>query len=324
MEAVEIIEITPQEIFKRVISNIPENYGSEPIILTGFLRTRKLVNDTLAEFSEAIIEDYKSGYYLYPRRERYKKAQSTDIPCLIKGRAVTDTMLLNELIGTGDYSYNVGSYFVDFIECYHGQFFDPSEFKMRDYLLTKLIDQDNNFTYKISFDQKPGTKGLLHKGEVFIDPVDFAIKRIVVTYSPNGYIWYNRHYGKIRHTLRQVEGWNCEAPATQATFTWCKNNGKWFLHSKVIDWKMVYTNPILQDKFHYHFQMELVIMDYTRSPAVTASFKGDKQLGVHENWDKIIGEMDEKYWDNFNYLPIEESLKQAITNMPSFRQIPDK
>jgi hypothetical protein len=319
LREVEIIEYTPQAILKKVLSNIPKNYGSEPIILTGFLRTKKMVNDTLAEFSEAIIEDYKSGYYLYPNRQAYKKARSTDIPNFIKGRVIADTLSLNELIGTGDYAYPVGTYFVDFLECYHGQFFDPTEFKMYTYVLSKEIDQDGNSTFKITFDQKVGTKGMLHKGEVYIDPIDFAIKKIFVTYSPNGFDWYNSRYGAIPRTIWKMNGWTCSAPILQTAFTYCKKNDIWILQSNVSKWEIKYSHPLSKKDFRYGYEQALVIMDYTRSPEKIESFKGNKQLGVNENWEKIIGQADETFWNNFNYIPIEESLQQAISNMPSVR-----
>lgn len=315
LKEVEIIEYTAQELLEIVITKIPENYGSDPLIMTGFLRTKKLINDSLAEFAEAIIENYKSGYYLYPKRGMIRKAMSTDIPNLLKGRVSSDSSLLNELIGTGDYSYPVGAYFTDLLECYRGSFLDPGEFKMYSYSLIKIIDQDGKLTYDVSFDQKVGTKGLLHKGNAYIDPVDFAIKRIDITYSPNGYDWYKDHYGTISFTIWKMSDWKCEPPNLKVTITWCKKNENWILHSKYEDWVQNYKHPLSNEIFQYQFQQELVIMDYTRSPNRIFSFSGNKELGLNTNWEKLVGEVDETFWDNFNYLPIEEELKGAVNRM---------
>ncbi len=317
LKEVEIIEYTPQAILKKAYTNIPKNYGVNPVILTCYLRTIKLVNDKLAEFAEAVIEDYKSGYCLYPKRDHEKKAMSTDIPYLIKGRVIEDTVLLNELTGTRDFAYPVSAYFTDFIELNHDQFFDPDEFRYYTYFMTKMIDQDGNSMYKISFNQKPGTRGLLHKGEVYVDPLDFAIKKIVVTYSSNGYDWYEKHYGRNIYTIMGLAGWKGNVPQMKGTFNYCKKNDRWYFQSKINEWIIDYNHTLPHKNFRYTYHQELVVMDYTQSSDRIASYKGDKQLGVNENWSKIVGQPDEDFWGNFNYLPIEESLKKTIMEMPA-------
>jgi len=67
---VEIIALSPQEVLRRVFGSIPVNYGTDPVILTAFIRTQKTVNNKLAEYTEAIIEDLKDGYYLYKPARR--------------------------------------------------------------------------------------------------------------------------------------------------------------------------------------------------------------------------------------------------------------
>ena len=65
LSEVEVIGLTPQEVIRRAVEGIPANYGKNPLILTAFIRSQKSVNNKLAEYAEAIIDDFKTGYYLY-------------------------------------------------------------------------------------------------------------------------------------------------------------------------------------------------------------------------------------------------------------------
>jgi len=70
---VEVVGLTPQEVIRRAVMAIPSNYGKDSLILTAFIRSQKSVNNRLAEYTEAIINDLKTGYFLYKSGETDKK-----------------------------------------------------------------------------------------------------------------------------------------------------------------------------------------------------------------------------------------------------------
>src|ERR1039457_3405598 len=77
LSEIEVVGLTPQEVIRRAVANIPGNYGSGPLILTAFIRVQKMINNRLAEFAEAIVNDRKDGYYPVKEKdlaEKYKKS----------------------------------------------------------------------------------------------------------------------------------------------------------------------------------------------------------------------------------------------------------
>jgi hypothetical protein len=292
-----------------VISNLSRNYGAGPIILTGFLRSKKIVNDTLAAFSEAIFEDYKSGYFIYPKWGRFKKFDSTDIPRFIKGRSVIDTTLIKKLAEVEYFADPIWTAFGDPLECYRGSFLDPTEFKYYHYEQRDMIDESGNKIIKIMFDQKPGVKGHLPKGEIYIDPSVYAIRKIFLSSSPNGYEWY------LKHNDESKGGWNQSVPVIQSIYTFNNCNGTWSLQSKAHYLYITYSNSLNNETLKYHREMELVIISNIRDSVKISTFDGDKKLGFNTYWEEIIEESDSNYWQNFNYIPIEEVLQNDIMNM---------
>ncbi len=61
LKEVEVVALTPEEVMRRMFSNIPLNYGKDSLLLTAFYRSQKYTGKKLAEYSEAIIVDLKTG-----------------------------------------------------------------------------------------------------------------------------------------------------------------------------------------------------------------------------------------------------------------------
>jgi hypothetical protein len=301
LNVIEVIGVSAKDILKEIIKNIPANYGKDPVIMIGFLRTKKIVNDSLALLAEAVLMNYKSGYYLYSSFNSKKKSESTNIPGFIRGRCFIDTCLINKLPPNDRYAYPLGQYFDDKVECYVGQFIDPSEFNLYVYSANIFIDLSGDQIIKINFDQKVGSKGLLQKGEILVDAESYAIRQIDLSYSPNGNSWFEKYYGRSNDTINGKIGWRRGVPVTNVRYTYCKSDSLWILQSKVVDWKDTYLSYD-STELNYEFQMELVITDYTRDRDQINSFVGDKNLGNKQNWDKIIGKTDNNYWNDFNII----------------------
>ena len=75
---------------------------------------------------------------------------------------------------------------------------------------------------------------------------------------------------------------------------------------------MTFTYPATGQKLRFSYKNDVIITNTTRNPEKIKNFKGDKIIGTTQRWDQIIGRPDNNFWTNFNYLPIEESLKKAV------------
>lgn len=320
LSEIEIIGLTPQEVIRRAVANIPGNYDSGPMILTAFIRVQKMINNKLVEFAEAVVNDEKDGYYLYKQKSLPEKYSKSNLPELIKARVISDTVLVNSLDEVGKNAYCLSCYFTrDMVEFYPKTVFDEKEFKQYDFHMEEITGPQGKKIYHIRFDQKDKVKESLWKGELFIDAGEFAIEKVILKPSLKNYDHYNSKTKYLRtYTLRNMHGWIQDMPLGQTEVTYSTRKGKWCLNTIRNDYWMTYNHPGSGQMLKYGYKDEVVVTDVSSDPEKIKNFHGDKTTGKNQRWDQIIGQPDESFWLHYNYLPIEETLKNAI------RKISDK
>jgi hypothetical protein len=314
LSEVEIVGLTPQEVLRKAVQAIPANYGTDSVILTAFIRVRKMVNNRLAEFAEAIVEDQKDGYYLYKRGDMPSKYRKSNVPLLVKGRAVSDTSLVNSLGEVGRNAWCLSCYFVrDNVEFYGHTFMDEKGFGDYDYRMEEMTGAGGNKIYHIFFDQKDNVSDALWKGEVFITASGFAVEKIILKPSLKGFDRYDKKIKYQRtYTLRNKAGWIQDMPLGQTIITYSQNENKWNLNTIRNEYWMTYHYPPTGQVVKYSYKDDVVVTDVSRDPAANRNFRGDKSVGKNQRWDQVVGRVDESFWMNFNYLPIEESLLRSV------------
>ena len=313
LSEVDVIGLTPQEVIRKAVAMIPANYGKEPLILTAFIRSQKSINNKLGEYTEAIIEDFKNGYYLYKPGEFEKKHLQSNIPFLLKGRVTSDTNLVNAM---GDAGRNVGclgcNFINDLAEFYHHTILDEALFRYYDLSMEELVLPEGGKIYHIGFAQKNDVKERLWKGELYIDASSFAVMKITQKPSMYAYEAYEKIKYNHSYTILNKPGWIEEMPFIQQTIIYSKKDTSWVLNSIRTENWMTFTYPANGQKLRFSYKNDVIITNATRDPGKIKNFKGDKILGTTQRWDQIIGRPDDTFWASFNYLPIEEALKNAV------------
>ena len=313
LKEVEIIALTPREVLKRAFDSIPVNYGVDSLILTAYIRTQKMVNNQLAEYTEAIVNNLKTGYNPYKPKEGKRKHETSNIPYLFKGRVTSDTNLVNLLGEVGANARCLGCNFVnDIAEFPYGTLLDEEVQNHSVLSMKELINPTGGKIYQIHFDQNDKTKKILHKGEILIDSRDFAIMKISYKPSYKAYDAYEKTKFNRTYFLNDTHGWIQEMPLGETTITYSKRGGAWVLGTIRRRYWVTYKHPQTRQQVKYGYKNDVVVTDITRDPAVIKEFKGNKSMGVNQRWDEIVGETDEVFWRNFNYLPIEEKLKDEL------------
>ena len=310
---VEILSLSAEEVLKRVVANVPANYGKDSLVLTAFIRSQKFVNGKMAEFTEAIIEDMKTGYSLCgPKEFKLRKSQS-NIPLLVKGRVISDTTLLNSVGEIGTSAGCLGCNFVnDFVEFYVNTVLDERLFPYYTFKSEELISSDGGKIYHIRFDQKPGVKKTLWKGEMFINGSDFALLKITQKPSFEAFDQFEKKKYKRVYMIMNTTGWYQEMPMMEWTTTYSQRDGTYYLNTIHIQNWLTFINPVKGRKFKFAYRNEVVVTEVTRDPGKIRNFRGDKTIGVNQRWDQIVGTTDDMFWVKFNYLPIEEKLKRDL------------
>lgn len=314
LSEIEIIGLTAQEVIRQAVANIPDNYGSGPSILTAFIRVQKMINNKLVEFAEAVVNDEKDGYYLYKQKALSEKYRKSNLPELIKARVISDTVLVNSLDEVGKNAYCLSCYFTrDIVEFYPKTIFDEKEFKNYELHMDEITGQQGKKIYHIRFDQKDKIRESLWRGELFIDAGDFAVEKVILKPSLKNFDYYNKRIKYFRtYTIRKMPGWIQEMPLGQTEVTYSKRNGKWCLNTIRNEYWMTYNHPGSGQMLKYGYKDEVVVTDVSYDQDKIRNFKGDRTIGKNKRWDQITGQPDESFWLHYNYLPIEETLKNAI------------
>jgi len=314
LSEIEIIGLTPQEVIRRTVANIPDNYGSGPLILTAFIRVQKMINNKLVEFAEAVVNDRKDGYYPAKAKDLAEKYRKSNLPELVKARVLSDTVLVNSLDEVGKNAYCLSCYFTrDIVEFYPKTVFDEKEFKYYDFHMDEMTGQQGKKIYHILFDQKDKVKASLWKCELFIEAENFAVEKVILKPSLKNYDRYNIKTKYLRtYTIRKMPGWIQDMPLGQTEITYSTRNGNWCLNTIRNEYWMTYNHPGSGEKLKYGYKDEVVVTDINRDPEMIKDFKGDKTIGKNQRWDQIIGQPDEAFWLHYNYVPIEDALKSAI------------
>jgi len=100
---------------------------------------------------------------------------------------------------------------------------------------------------------------------------------------------------------------------TQVTYS--RKGEKYCLNTIRNDYLIIYTNPQTGIRFKTRYRNDVVVTDMTRDPEMIRNFRGDKTLGIGQRWDQIAGPPDPEFWAGFNYLPIEEKLRQELSEI---------
>jgi len=181
--------------------------------------------------------------------------------------------------------------------------------------MDELVNPEGGKIYRIRFDQSDETNKMLHQGEILVGSRDFAI--LQVTYKPSfkAYETYEKNKFKRTWYLNNQPGWIQEMPLGETIISYARRGDFWALSTIRNRYWVTYIQPEERLRIKYGYVNEVVVTGVIRDPEIIREFRGDKSIGVNQRWDEVVGETDETFWENFNYLPIEEKLKEAVEGL---------
>ncbi len=313
LREVEVTVLAPEEVLRRAFMRIPENYGRDSILLTAFYRSQKFAGKKLAEYTEAVIEDLKAGYFHQNTLKEIQEAYSqSNFTHLVKGRVVSDTALVNSMGDVGKMAGCLGCIFMqDMVEFSYHTILDEETFRFYSLKMEELGGPEGGRIYHIWFDQsKKNQRG--YKGELFIDGNSFAIIKIKRSISYMAFNKYEKEKYRKTYTIDDIPGWIAEMPLFNETLNYSNRENQWYLSSIRDEQWITFTLPSTGQKVRMGYKNDLVVTGVSRDTLQTRSFRGDKKAGINQRWDQLVGQADEAFWANFNYLPVEEKLKKEI------------
>jgi hypothetical protein len=287
----------PQEIINKARMAIPENYGSTPAYMTAFYREGVLRRNKLQNYSEAVLQIYKSSYsgtLLGDQVKIYKsrKTENSDITDTLTVRLKAGLSTCLELDGVKN--------LFDFLE--------RESMSDYSYRLTDIVTYDEESAFAIEFEQADKIDEPLYKGTVYINTADYGI--LHAEFELNQSLIHKMKGSFITNSTRGFNTWPLSA---KYSVSYRKTKDRYFLSHVRGD--LLFSSRQKKKLFNTQFTvfLELAITE-TRLDNVVR-FDREERAPVHSIFSKTITDYDPLFWEDQDFIRPEENLLQALKNM---------
>lgn len=266
----------------KAYKKIPENYPDFPTRFQGFYREGlKMKDGSFLEFSEAILNGYKTSYSVKTMGQiSIEKSRKTIFP----GR---DTINLVRFYG--------GPFFPHTYDIVHSrkEFIQPSNFKDYQYQLEEEVIYDGNPAYLIRFYPKNDHVGIA-KGKFLIDRETLAYIRFDYQLTERG----------IKQKMMGFLG-PLNQLSSKKSIAYYKYNNKWYINS-------------IQSASEYNNTKSNMLLE-TTDDYITTSVEFDdvepipfeKQLGFTDIFADVATEYSKSFWKDYTILEQGQSDNEA-------------
>jgi len=280
-EVVVMDERGVEDIIRRAVRQIPDNYPGHPNSATGFYReSRANASQEYLYMAEGVLDIYKTSY------RNSKEGQVG----LIQGRKV---ILSAEEVEqhSGFSSGHMAAHRFDFVKN-REDFIDENYFGDYKYWIENITVYEGKPVYVIGFNKAEGGKGRM-KGAIYIDTLSYAFLRAQFEILPEG--------------LRKIDDYPLYAgnwKANRYTVNYRKLEGKWYFSNALRE-------GVYRDGGLYSNEIAITEIQTGRGkpvPYLERLERGDEFL-------EITGEYDEDFWKSYNTTPLSEGLRQTVVQI---------
>ncbi|MHA8050324.1 carboxypeptidase-like regulatory domain-containing protein [Aquirufa sp. ROCK-SH2] len=294
LEEVVVKMTDAKNIFSGVLNNRLQNYGNDPIQMTGFYRETIRKRRTYVSLSESIVNIQKQPF----------SVSSQDQVNLYKGRKNTDYAKLD----TVNFKLQGGPFaalYVDLIK-YPSFIFSDNAFELYDFTLEDITQINGNQVLVLAFKQKPTNENALYYGQLYIDAKSLAI--ISATFQLN---LEDKNKAGLQFINKKPVGVNVYPTEVRYQINYRQQNGKWIF---------AYSRGDLTFKLNWDKRIFNTVYSTTFEMAATDW----KKLDIKENQsvqklnsnviisDKVFSLADPDFWGEYNIIEPEKSIESAI------------
>ncbi|MEQ8704286.1 MAG: carboxypeptidase-like regulatory domain-containing protein [Phaeodactylibacter sp.] len=283
-EIVVMDEQKVEDLIRKAVRRIPDNYPDFPTSLTGFYRESKTnAEQTYVYLAEGVLNLYKRSY------QNDKEGQVS----LAQGRKVVLVPEEELRSTTGFSSGHLAADRFDFVKN-REDFLEEDNFEAYKYWISSITTHNDRPVYVISFDREDNDKRARMKGELYLDTLSFAIVRASFEILPdaqrkyNDYPLYTGNWKGNRYFVnyREVDGrWHLSEALREGTW---KDGG-------------IYTN-------------ELIVTEVKPGRGKVIPYM--ERLGRDDRFLDRTGTYDEDFWAAYNTAPInDERLAETVRQL---------
>jgi hypothetical protein len=284
----------PALIIGKAISSVASNYGTTPVLLTGFYREGVYRKKEPQIYSEAVVQIYKSPYARSLQNDQVKVIRSRKIENL----EAEDTLAVRLKAGlnstlTLDGMRNM----FDFL--------NPLSISSYDYHLTDIVTIDGETAFVISFSQKDWVTEPLMKGDVYINVdnygvifAEFEINPLYIARTGESYISrLPRNYSMKPEYVRYRTRYRCI-------------DGRYYLSHVRGDLGFLAKGRKKLFNSRYNVFFELAITDHQTENVVR--FEHEELAPVYSVFSNTVHGYDPEFWKNLDFLKPEDDLLEAL------------
>ena len=294
LEEVVVKVADAKNILLGVLNNRLQNYGDDPIQMTGFYRETIRKRRTYVSLSESLVNIQKQPF----------SVGSQDEINLFKGRKNTDYAKLD----TVNFKLQGGPFsalFIDLIK-YPKFLFSETAFELYDFSIEEITQINENQVLVLAFKQKQTNEDPLYHGKMYIDVKSLAV--ISATFQLNV---KDKAKAGLQFTRKKPVGVDLYPTEVRYQINYRQENGHWIF---------AYSRGDLTFKLNWDKRIFNTIYSTTFEMAVTDWKKQD--IKVNQNMqkltsnvimsDKVLSLADPDFWGAYNIIEPEKSIETAI------------
>lgn len=288
----------PEELILKSYKKRVNNHYKVPVNHIVFYRETIKENDRFFEFAEGILQLYK------------EKGQNYQVK-LIKGRRNRDIERLNSKNTSNVKIGGPKSILIRDVNNYKWQFLLEENFQDYNYEIKEITSYQGKPVYKIAFDKKENNKNALYKGDIYMETNSLAIIKVDFQLSDLGL--KKEQVGPVIKGMMKIAGSELTVGDTKASVSYEEVNNKWVLKNITYDFEIIYNKR--KRKYTYLTHKDLLVL--SSSISGVNKIPENELMNSSEEFGSQVGEYDEEFWGNYNYLKPTENLKNLLKEFKS-------
>ena len=289
----------PMSLIKGALNNIPNNYRTNPVMVTGFYRETMKQNRKYVSIAEAVLEGYKASYtnnYIDDRVKVLIGRKGQDVKKM-------DTIMVKLQGGP------VTPFYLDVVKS-PGDILSDDYLKYYDFKLDGQTSIDNKHCYIVSFTQRANSYEIpLYDGKIYIEVETLAIVGLEFSLSKTGLATASSLFLKKKPLTL-----NFETLGADYFVRYTELNGKWGLSyaRSELRFKCKWKKKLFSSNYTAMVEMAITDIDSTNVNKI----KSKESTTMNDIFsDKADDFKNDEFWGDYNYIKPDESIQNAIEKL---------
>ncbi len=295
IKEVKVTAISPTQLLKNIRNNLDKNYSQFPKQMTGFYRETVQQDGSYISVSEAVIEILKAPYA--------QNSLHSDLVRLIKGRRSPDVKPFQWL----NFKLQGGPFTIVKLDAIKTMetFIDEKSENSYNYNISKVIWYNDIPVYVLTFKPIEGFVEQGFVGEMYVHRETFAIVHVNFHLNKSGL--------KDAESIlikKKPRGVKAKPTYVHYNVTYQPYKGVWQLATAQASVKFKVRSRRDKINSEYHSISDLLITDIHSTEL--KKLPRDEQFNQRDIFVEMIGEYDQKFWENYNIIQPDEELQNAF------------